>query len=179
MFLLQQLDHTVKKMKSQLANFFTIINLSCGVFAILFTLQGELRVSLLFITIAAVFDRLDGAAARKFDCASDFGKQLDSLTDIISFGVAPALMIYHAILFDFGYAGALFTVFYIACGAIRLARFNITENHNSFIGLPITAAGCILTLLYLAVGYWPDYTFMFAILILSFLMVSTIRVRKM
>ncbi|WP_017728450.1 CDP-diacylglycerol--serine O-phosphatidyltransferase [Halalkalibacterium ligniniphilum] len=179
MFLLQQLDQTLKKIKCQIANSLTVINLSLGVFAILYVLQGELRTSLLLITLAAVFDRLDGSAARKFNIVSEFGKQLDSLTDIISFGVAPALLLYHAVLFQFGIAGSLFTVLFIACGAIRLARFNVMESNHFFVGLPITAAGCILTLLYLLVPFLPAYLFMFITLVLSLLMISTIRVRKM
>ncbi len=179
MFLLHQLDHTVKKLKGQIANALTIVNLGFGAFAIMFILQNELRLGLLFIMIAALCDRLDGAAARRFNSTSDFGKQLDSLSDIISFGVAPALLMYQAILSSFGLPGMFLTIFFIACGAIRLARFNITESNGYFVGLPITAAGCILTLQLFLIPYAPNFVFLLTTLLLSALMISTFTVRKM
>ncbi|WP_088102562.1 CDP-diacylglycerol--serine O-phosphatidyltransferase [Halalkalibacter urbisdiaboli] len=179
MFLLHQLDHTVKKMKGQIANALTIINLALGTFAIIFIIQNELRMGLFFITIAAVCDRLDGAAARRLNISSEFGKQLDSLSDLVSFGVAPALIIYQAVLFEFGFIGAFFAILFISCSAIRLARFNVIESDGYFIGLPITAAGCILTLNILMVEYVPNYIFMFVTMLLSILMISLFRIKKM
>ncbi|WP_332633451.1 CDP-diacylglycerol--serine O-phosphatidyltransferase [Halalkalibacter flavus] len=179
MFLLHQLDHTVKKLKGQIANALTLLNLGLGAFAIMFILQNELRLGLLFITIAALTDRLDGAAARRFNSTSEFGKQLDSLSDIISFGVAPAFLLYQAILFSFGLPGMFVTIFFIACGAIRLARFNITESTGHFVGLPITAAGCILTFQLLLVPYIAPFYFLIITLVLAIFMISTLSVRKM
>jgi CDP-diacylglycerol---serine O-phosphatidyltransferase len=69
-------------------------------------------------------------------------------------------------------------VFYIGCGAFRLARFNITESNGYFTGLPITAAGCLVTLSYLAVPYFPAYIFLFIVIILSFLMVASFKLKK-
>ncbi|MCM3566535.1 CDP-diacylglycerol--serine O-phosphatidyltransferase [Neobacillus mesonae] len=178
MFLLDVLDQTIKKMKAQTANILTLINLSFGGFAIVFVLNENLRLSLLLIFIAALADRFDGMAARKFNIESDLGKQLDSMSDIISFGVAPALLLYQGILHEFGGPGSFFTVFYIGCGAFRLARFNITEGNGYFTGLPITAAGCLATLSYLAIPYLPSETFLFIIIILSFLMISTFKLKK-
>ncbi|MEB1808130.1 MAG: CDP-diacylglycerol--serine O-phosphatidyltransferase [Bacillaceae bacterium] len=178
MFLLQHLDQTVKKIKSQAANLITLINLGFGAMAILLVLQGELRTSLLLITIAAVFDRLDGMVARKTNTTSELGKQLDSLSDIISFGVAPAILLYQGVLFTFGMPGAFFAIIFIACGAIRLARFNVTDTHGFFVGLPITAAGLLLTLSFLLIDIIPDYQFMFITLILAFLMIGTFKIRK-
>ncbi|OLO38836.1 CDP-diacylglycerol--serine O-phosphatidyltransferase [Alkalihalophilus pseudofirmus] len=178
MFLLHHLDQTIKKIKSQAANLITLVNLGLGAMAILLVLQGELRTSLLLITIAAVFDRLDGMVARKMNITSELGKQLDSLSDIISFGVAPALLLYQGILFTFGMPGAFFAIIFIACGAIRLARFNVTESNNFFVGLPITAAGCLLTLSFLLIEWIPSYHFMFLTLILAFLMISPFKVKK-
>ncbi|WP_059171215.1 CDP-diacylglycerol--serine O-phosphatidyltransferase [Bacillus sp. FJAT-27445] len=178
MFLLEVVDQTVKKLKTQTANVLTLLNLSLGGFAIIFTLHGNLRLSLLLIFIAALADRFDGMVARKFNIESELGKQLDSMSDIISFGVAPALLIYQGILFEFGGPGSFFVVFYIACGAFRLARFNITESNGYFTGLPITAAGCLVTLSFLAIPYIPPQTFLFIVMILSFLMVSPFKLRK-
>ncbi|OCA91187.1 CDP-diacylglycerol--serine O-phosphatidyltransferase [Bacillus sp. FJAT-27225] len=178
MFLFDVVVPTVKKLKTQTANVLTLINLSLGGFAIISTLHGNLRLSLLLIFIAALADRFDGMVARKFNIESELGKQLDSMSDIISFGVAPALLLYQGILFELGAPGTFFTVFFIACGAFRLARFNITEGNGYFTGLPITAAGCLVTLSYLAIPYLPPQIFIITIMILSFLMVSTFRLRK-
>ncbi|MDV2683034.1 CDP-diacylglycerol--serine O-phosphatidyltransferase [Alkalihalophilus sp. As8PL] len=179
MFLLEHLDQTIKKAKGQIANILTLMNLGLGALSIIFVLQNELRMGLLFITIAAVCDRLDGAAARRFQCTSEFGKQLDSLSDIVSFGVAPALLIHQAILHEFGSVGAIFAIIFIICGAIRLARFNVMESHGFFVGLPITAAGCILTFSSLLVPMLEAYSFMFITVILALMMVSSFKVRKM
>lgn len=178
MFLHDVFDTTVKKLKSQTANVLTLANLSLGGFAIIVGMNGNLNLSLLLIFIAALADRFDGMVARKFNIESELGKQLDSMSDIISFGVAPALLIYQGILSEFGAPGAFFTVFYIGCGAFRLARFNISESNGYFTGLPITAAGVLATLSFLAISFLPPQTFLFIMMILSFLMVSPFRLKK-
>jgi CDP-diacylglycerol---serine O-phosphatidyltransferase len=178
MFLLDVLDQTIKKMKSNTANVLTLINLSFGGFAIISIMNGNLNLSLLLIFVAALADRFDGMVARKFNIESELGKQLDSMCDIISFGVAPALLLYQGILNEFGVPGSFFVVFYIGCGAFRLARFNISENNGYFTGLPITVAGCLATLSFLAIPYIPSQTFLPIIIILSLLMVSPIKLKK-
>ena len=178
MFLLDIFDQTIKKLKTQTANVLTLTNLGLGGYAIIVGLNGHHRLSLLLIFIAALADRFDGMVARKLHIESGLGKQLDSMSDIISFGVAPALLLYQGILFEFGAPGIFFTVFYIGCGAFRLARFNITENEGFFTGLPITAAGCLVTLSFLAIPFLPAPTFFFLIILLSFLMVSSFKLRK-
>jgi len=178
MFLQDVLDLTVKKIKSQTANVLTLANLSLGGFAIIVGINGNLNLSLLLIFIAALADRFDGMVARKLNIESEMGKQLDSMSDIISFGVAPALLIYQGILYDYGAPGTFFIVFYIGCGAFRLARFNISENNGYFTGLPITAAGVLATLSFLAIPYVPSQTFIFIMMILSFLMVSPFKLKK-
>lgn len=172
------IDQKVKKLKGQFANILTLTNLFFGGFSIIACLKGNLYLSVLLIFIAATFDRFDGMVARKFNMESDLGKQLDSMSDIISFGVAPALLIYQGILYEFGYPGMFFTVFYIGCGAFRLARFNITENNGYFTGVPITVAGCLATLSFLAYPYIPSHLYIFIMLLLSFLMVSTLSIKK-
>lgn len=178
MFLSDVLDHTIRKLKAQTANVLTLANLGLGGFAIIAGMNGQLHLSVVLIFIAALADRFDGMAARKLQIESELGKQLDSMSDIISFGVAPALLLYQGILFLFGFPGAFFTIFYIGCGAFRLARFNISESNGYFTGLPITAAGCLLTLSYLFVPYLPPYLFLFIILILSLMMISTFTLKK-
>ncbi|MCH1625016.1 CDP-diacylglycerol--serine O-phosphatidyltransferase [Fredinandcohnia quinoae] len=178
MFLLDYLDSSIKKLKANTANILTLFNLSFGGFSILFALKNELKLSLLLIFIAALADRFDGIIARKFNIESELGKQLDSMSDIISFGVAPPLLLYQGILFEYGAPGMFFTVLYIGCGAFRLAKFNISESNGYFTGLPITAAGCLLTLSFLAIPYISSQSFIFLIIILSFLMVSTFKLKK-
>jgi CDP-diacylglycerol---serine O-phosphatidyltransferase len=178
MFLYHILDQTIKKLKTQTANVLTLGNLSLGGFAILAAIRDELNLSLLLIFIAALLDRFDGMTARKLKIESELGKQLDSMSDIISFGVAPAILIYQGLLFEYGAPGAFFTVFYIACGAFRLARFNVTESNGFFTGMPITAAGCLLTLSFLGIPYMPPQFFIFIMIILSLLMVSNFRMKK-
>lgn len=179
MILLQNLvDNSFRRIRSQTANLLTILNLSLGTMAILFVMQGQLGITVALIVTAAIFDRFDGKVARKLNIESEMGKQLDSLCDLISFGLAPALLIYQSTLHSFGIAGSLATVIFIACGAIRLARFNISDHKGYFVGLPITAGGCILTITYLLEGAIEPHIFMFIILTLSVLMISSFRVKK-
>lgn len=179
MFFISYVDATVKKIKANTANMLTLVNLGLGGFAILYTINDVLKLSLLLIFLAALADRFDGMVARKFNIESELGKQLDSMSDIISFGVAPALLLYKGILFELGAPGAFFTVLYIGCGAFRLARFNISDNCGFFNGLPITAAGCILTLSYLWKDFMPAYNYIFLLMILSFCMIASFKIRKM
>ncbi|MGW9607500.1 CDP-diacylglycerol--serine O-phosphatidyltransferase, partial [Heyndrickxia sporothermodurans] len=141
-------------------------------------INGQLNLSVILIFIAALADRFDGLIARKLNIESDLGKQLDSMSDIVSFGVAPAILLYQGVLHSFGYPGLFFTVFYIGCGAFRLARFNITESNGFFTGLPITAAGCLATLSYLALPILPSHLYLFIILILALFMIASFRLKK-
>jgi CDP-diacylglycerol--serine O-phosphatidyltransferase len=178
MFILEVFDQTIKKLKTQAANMVTVINLFLGGFAIIEVLKGNTHISLLLIFIAAFADRFDGIIARRFHIESELGKQLDSMSDIISFGVAPALLIYEGVLHEFGAPGAFFTVFYIFCGSYRLARFNLSENVAYYIGLPITAAGCLATLCFLAIPYLPSQAFIIIMTLLSLLMVSSLKINR-
>ncbi|WP_018923668.1 CDP-diacylglycerol--serine O-phosphatidyltransferase [Salsuginibacillus kocurii] len=179
MYWLYSFDETVKKIKSQAANALTILNLGLGALAIFYTFHHQIGLAILLITLAAVFDRLDGIVARKLDIVSDFGKQLDSLCDLISFGMAPAILVYMTALYEFGISGVFFGVLFIACGAIRLAKFNLMEENGYFIGLPITAAGSILTVSALLEGIIADVWFMILLFILAFLMIGPFRLKKM
>lgn len=178
MYLQDIMFHTVKKLKSHAANMLTIANLAFGGAAIMATMNEHYTYSVLFIFIGGLLDRFDGMVARKLHLESELGKQLDSMSDIISFGVAPALLIYSLVLQEFSVAGMAITVIYIACGAFRLARFNITEPTKYFTGLPITVAGVILTLSYFAIDYIPSVAYMFLTIFLALLMISTFTLRK-
>lgn len=181
MFLLNIVDNTLKKIKSHLANCITVCNMGVGGASIMASLNGAYSYSALFIFIAALLDRYDGKVARKYNQESELGKQLDSMSDIISFGVAPAILLYEAILHQFGVIGMIITVFYICCGALRLARFNISETPGYFIGLPITVAGTILTVLYLLYFFFPSFNNMLLMVILpmlSILMIGSFKLKK-
>ena len=178
MFLLEKVDSTVKKIKSNAANLITIVNMSFGGAAIMATLNEYYNYSVLFIFIAAFLDRYDGKVARKFNQESDLGKQLDSMADVISFGVAPALLMYEVALTDFGVVGMFMAVLYIACGALRLARFNVMDTAGYFVGLPITAAGTLLTFSFFFVEVLSPVFFMFLFPILAILMISTFTLKK-
>jgi CDP-diacylglycerol--serine O-phosphatidyltransferase len=179
MFILDYIDQTIRKMKANTANIITLGNLSLGSFSFIWTIKGEYNLALIFIFMAALLDRFDGLVARKLNIESELGKQLDSLCDVISFGVAPALLIYTSVLQEFSAPGAFFAIIYIACGAFRLARFNITESTGYFQGLPITAAGCLLTLSYLGAHIIPAQIYMLITLFLAFAMISTTKIKKM
>jgi CDP-diacylglycerol---serine O-phosphatidyltransferase len=178
MFFSERIDDTVKLIKEQSANIVTLCNLGCGALSVIFTIKGSTNLAVFMIFLAVFFDWFDGKIARKLNVVSEFGKQLDSLCDLISFGVAPVLLIYQTITNQYSTFGIFMAVLYIMCGAIRLARFNVTKFTGRFVGLPITAAGCLLTLLYTLNLYIPEYIYLFLMLVLSFLMISTISVKK-
>lgn len=142
------------------------------------TLHEYYSYSVLFIFIAALLDRYDGKVARALGQVSELGKQLDSMSDIISFGVAPALLMYEVVLVDFGFVGMMMAVLFIVCGAMRLARFNISEANGYFTGLPITAAGTFLTLTYFAAYTFHPAFYLFLFPILALLMISTFTLKK-
>lgn len=178
MFLLHKVDSTLKKIKSNAANLITMCNMSFGGAAIMATLNESYNYSVLFIFIAAFLDRYDGKVARKYNQESELGKQLDSMGDIISFGVAPALLMYEVVLSNFGISGMFMAIIYIVAGALRLARFNVTEATGYFIGLPITAAGALLTFLFFFTHVFSPIAYMFIVPILAVLMVSTFTLKK-
>lgn len=177
MFLSRLFDYT--KLRAQLANMITLMNLSFGIMAIIFIIKGSYSMSLIFILLAALFDRFDGTVARKFNIETEFGKELDSLCDLISFGVAPALLIYQLALNQIPFGGLALTILFILCGAVRLARYNVKEFDGVFYGLPITAAGVGLALTSFLSPFIPLLFFAIFGSVLMILMVSPIRFMKM
>ena len=125
----------------------TMGNLLCGYVAVVRSLEGQFEWAALAVFIAALLDRLDGWVARLTGTSSEFGVQLDSLADVISFGLAPALMTYLWALAALPKPWSLAPFLYLAAGATRLARFNIqapSQDRRFFVGLPIPAAACVL-----------------------------------
>ena len=135
-----------------LPNTLTVIGVCIGLSSIKFALDARFDLSIIAILIAAIIDALDGRIARLIKGTSKVGKELDSLTDVISFGVAPAFIMYFWYLNQMGKVGWLLSLIYIVCVALRLARFNITTNQHSswkdnfFEGVP-SPAGAVLLLL--------------------------------
>jgi len=167
-----------------LPNLFTSLNLFAGFYAIVSSIDGKFVAASYAILVAAVFDSLDGKVARVTNTASKFGIEYDSLADLISFGLAPGLMIYLWALkpMEMGRFGWLAGFMFVICGALRLARFNTCaeETPNAyFIGLPIPAAAAmnVTTVLFFhQLGIQPSATLMMIMLYsLAFFMVSTIK----
>ncbi len=130
-----------------LPNLMTTANLFCGFYAVILAIKGQMAYAAWTIVAAAVFDLLDGRLARLTRATSKFGAEYDSLCDLVSFGVAPAMILYLWGLQPFGRIGWLACFLYCACGALRLARFNVQANiveKNYFQGLPIPMAAGIV-----------------------------------
>lgn len=167
-----------------LPNIFTTGNLFCGFWAIISVFQEKFYYAAVAILLASVFDILDGKVARLSGATSKFGVQYDSLADLISFGVAPALLAFSWALRPYGKFGWLAAFLFVVCGALRLARFNVMSASGDtkyFKGLPIPAAATMIALtilLYLRLietGWVKDIVILFMIYALAFLMVSNIR----
>jgi len=133
-----------------LPSIFTLGNLMCGFLAIINVIEGtgsSFITAAWWIIIAGIFDALDGKIARIAGSASEFGIEFDSIADVISFGIAPAILFYEYALIKAGTFGYILAFGFLACGAIRLARFNIkatTGTKHFFQGLPIPASAGIL-----------------------------------
>lgn len=162
------------KVKSQIPNFFTLLNLASGVLAIISIFYERYGVSAILIIVAGFLDRMDGKLARMLDEVSDFGKELDSLCDLISFGVAPAILIWSLSLMETGVIGIVITIIFALAGATRLARYNISEFEGAYIGIPITICGGIVALIALySTMYDTNLTLvMLTMLFLSYAMIS-------
>ena len=134
-------------------SFFTLMNLFCGFLSIISVSQGNLSFGAWLIVFAGLFDALDGLMARLANATSEFGMELDSLSDVVSFGVAPGFLIYNLGLADLQLVGVIIAALPPLCGAVRLARFNVNArldaNTAEFYGLPIPAQAIILCSLYL------------------------------
>ena len=141
-------------------NMCTSSNLVFGMCSILSTYSGNLVWGSIFILLALVADGLDGRTARFFGVASEMGKEMDSLCDLGSFGIAPAFLAWAFVLHKHGFLGVVVAIFFAICGMWRLARFNVNASvvHGYFMGLAIPAGGNIVamtTLLFVELGVDP------------------------
>ena len=174
-----------KKSRYILPNSLTIVGVCLGISSIKFSLDLNYKMAVIFIMLAAILDALDGRIARLIKGTSEFGKELDSLTDFVSFGIAPAFIIYFWELNNFGKIGWAITLIYSVCCVLRLARFNLTKygnedswKQNYFEGVP-SPIGALLILSPLVLElseinflinktyFIPIFTLIIAILLIS------------
>lgn len=180
-----------------LPNLFTLSSIFCGFYATLLCMgepgSEQFYRAALLIVFAAFFDIIDGRVARLTKTQSAFGVQIDSLADVVSFGVAPAVLVYQWSLHTLGFFGAVIAFAFCACGAIRLARFNVLSMTKSgapkkppkyIVGLPIPGAAGVLVSLVVAnhtvAGHLPGspWIVLGVVIALAFFMVSTIKFRS-
>ena len=174
-----------KKTRYILPNILTLVGVCLGISSIKFSLDLNFKMAVIFIILAAILDALDGRIARLIKGTTDFGKELDSLTDFVSFGIAPAFIIYFWELNNYGKLGWAVTLIYSVCCVLRLARFNLTKygdneswKQNYFEGVPspigallilsplvleLSEIGTIINIPY----FIPVFTLLIAILLIS------------
>jgi CDP-diacylglycerol---serine O-phosphatidyltransferase len=170
---------------SAIPNMFTAMNMFCGFLSIINAASGEYIYACWLIIIAGVFDLLDGIMARLTKSSSALGVQLDSLSDLVSFGVAPAFLVYKTYLINYNAGGIIISSLLMIAGGLRLARFNVQLvgfNKSFFTGLPIPSAAIAVASFIIAfyikgTGFNPSVInyIIPLVIILSYLMVSTIK----
>ncbi|WP_024614809.1 CDP-diacylglycerol--serine O-phosphatidyltransferase [Clostridium sp. Ade.TY] len=174
--------------KSCIPNVFTFINLSCGVLSLLSTFEGKYVQASILVLLAGLVDRYDGRVARYLNVSSELGKELDSLADLVSFGVAPSILIYTLFNFKdlgpFGIIGYAILLAFPICGAFRLARYNASTFDGVFTGIPITIVGCVMALFaiisfYIKIENINIFIPVILMILGSYLMVSTLKLKKL
>jgi len=177
-------DKQPKKGIYLLPNALTLCGMFCGFFAIMSSINGNFLHAAWAIILANIFDGLDGWIARLTNTSTRFGIELDSLSDLVAFGVAPSIMMYKWSLMSFGRLGWAAAFLFVACGALRLARFNVqtgVPGSKAFKGMPIPGAATILSsVVIFFYDHWeglPEHHLFFPSLtiVLALLMVSTLR----
>ncbi|MFC7371471.1 CDP-diacylglycerol--serine O-phosphatidyltransferase [Fictibacillus iocasae] len=166
-------------MKRHIPNMLTFGNLFCGFLSINYIINGDVKNATILIFIAIMLDAIDGRAARILGVSNNLGKELDSLADIVSFGVAPAYLAAFTYFEPFGLYGIIMSGLFPLFGAYRLARFNMTDQEETlkhFTGIPITLAGALVTFLVLFEKSLPLPIFIMLFYALCYLMVSTIKI---
>ncbi len=171
-------DNILKLIKP--ADIITIVNALLGFASTIMALRGEVESALVLVLIAVIADGADGAVAR-YSGYGILGANLDSLADVISFGLAPAVLAFYFLNKDMEYFAWVLSGLFLVCGTLRLARFNAAGKKDGFEGIPITSGGFAVALLLQIRDYVPYFESIFALLlvILSLLMVSTIAYPKL
>ena len=173
-------------------SFFTLMNLFCGFISIILVSEGNLIFGAWLIVFAAMFDAMDGFMARLTNSSSEFGIELDSISDVVSFGVAPAFLLYTFVMHEMAIIGIILTSLIPVCGAIRLARFNVQTKeirYDIYQGLPIPVQAVMMAAFFLTFHKRLDLfeplnqgiisVLIPTLLVMAFLMVSTIPFDKM
>lgn len=168
-----------------LPNLITTLSMFLGFLSMVWAIQGRFEMACFGILLSALMDGLDGKVARLTNTASEFGVQYDSLADAVAFGLAPAMLLWQWQLTVFGRLGVACAFIYLACGVLRLARFNVstaTASKRFFVGLPIPAGGCTVVTFVFFASILPDflqgvvpYVALLLSVCIGMLMVSNIR----
>ncbi len=170
--------------KELIPNLITLSNGFFGFISIIMSAKEQYIYASVFIILAVLADRYDGIVARKMNIVSEIGKQLDSICDVISFGVAPALLIYSKVTHSTSFLLFNFIVIiicgaYVCCGAYRLARFNVmTLTNGYYTGVPITTCGFFLAILSFDFLKLPNFALLILTTIFAYLMISKIKIKK-
>jgi len=172
----------MNKLMNYLANFLTSLSLISGFASIIFSLENHFTFASWAIIVSVVLDGLDGQVAKRNPVPSEFGKELDSLVDVVSFGIAPSILGYIFVYRSFYIWASVVLFVYLFCSVLRLAKYNITPKEtlvNYFYGLPTTASGGILASFILIYRRYtqlpPPIIFLLLVIVTAFLMVSKIR----
>ena len=165
------MQKTIKKFKSSLAVVVSLLNASLGILAIYYTHLAAYNIAVILLIAAFCTDGLDGFCARRFHSASDFGKEIDSLCDLVSFGVAPGFLVASS---NPNLVTLLLLILFVASGIVWLAKFNVNKFDGYFRGTPITLNGLMIPL---AFWFWPD-SLPFVIAILTVTMNSPFKFKK-
>ena len=171
-----------KNLKYLVPNSFTAISLILGLSALHLINLGNFYLAAWLIGFAMVCDFLDGKFARMLNAQSNFGAQFDTLSDFVTFGVAPGFLAYSSLLNEVNFVGAVVSIFYVFCGGFRLVRFtlknNITSKKEPFIGLPIPAAAGMIASFIIFNSYFQDVKIIVDLLIISTFLVSILMISK-
>ncbi len=171
-----------RKLAFFLPNIFTALNMACGFTSVIFSWQGLFYQAAMILVLGAIFDMVDGRVARLTGTQSPFGEQFDSLSDVVSFGFAPAILVYSVFFSELGRPGLIISFVFLLCGALRLARFNANiakTDPNFFQGLPIPGAAfalvgyVLMTLVFPPLRYYPIFAGIYVVLY-ALLMISNI-----
>jgi archaetidylserine synthase len=168
---------------TSIADLVSIANASSGFLSIVMISMGNFLLAAKFMLLAVIFDAMDGWVARKLNREDEcgFGKNIDSLSDIISFGVAPAMLLYStSINFGIPYFSIIVALLIVICGILRLSRFNVITDSSDkyFIGLPIPSTALILGSFYLS-GFFNSDLALIIMIVVSLLMISTVKYPKL
>jgi CDP-diacylglycerol--serine O-phosphatidyltransferase len=174
--------NTPRRLAFFLPNTFTALNMGCGFFSIILGWKGDFYLASMLLVLGAIFDSVDGRVARITHTQSAFGEQFDSISDVVTFGVAPSFLVYNKFFINMGRIGLVTSFVFLLCGALRLARFNANIEKVSsdfFQGLPIPSGALALVGLVLFSLEFPQINvyvpaFIVYVLFFAFLMISNI-----